>query len=77
MEKNPHFEVNWLADRQRVLNEKKETPLPPQITSISTTAAADQGKKSKKHEEKAEKKRKKKRYVFYSFPIIFLYISTI
>lgn len=55
--------MNWLADRQRILNEKKDLPLPQQITSISTTA--EQSKKSKKDDEKIEKKRKKKRYVIY------------
>lgn len=61
MEENPHYEVNWLADRQKVLNDQKLNPLPQQITSVSTTAA--DRKKSKKDDEKASKKRKKKRYV--------------
>ncbi|KAL9885611.1 zinc finger matrin-type protein CG9776 isoform 1-T2 [Glossina fuscipes fuscipes] len=58
LEENPHYEVNWLADRQRVLNEKKTMPLPPQITSISTTAG--ERKKTKKDDDKPSKKRKKK-----------------
>ncbi|XP_067637318.1 zinc finger matrin-type protein CG9776 isoform X2 [Eurosta solidaginis] len=59
LEKNPHYEVNWLADRQRVLNERKTLPLPQQITSVSTTAADSvAGKKSKK-DEKAKKRKKK------------------
>ncbi|KNC33977.1 Zinc finger matrin-type protein [Lucilia cuprina] len=58
LEENPHYEVNWLADRQIVLNEQKSTPLPQQITSVSTTAA--ERKKSKKDDDKTNKKRKKK-----------------
>lgn len=58
LEENPHYEVNWLADRQIALNEQKSTPLPQQITSVSTTAA--ERKKLKKEDDKASKKRKKK-----------------
>ncbi|XP_011193968.2 zinc finger matrin-type protein CG9776 isoform X1 [Zeugodacus cucurbitae] len=59
LEKNPHFEVNWLADRQRVLNERKTLPPPQQITSVSTTAAESTPNKKSKKEEKVKKRKKK------------------
>lgn len=55
--------MNWLADRQQVLNSKKFTSLPPQNTSVSTTAA--EHKKIKiKEDEKISKKRRRKRYLY-------------
>ncbi|XP_005185583.2 zinc finger matrin-type protein CG9776 [Musca domestica] len=59
LEENPHYEVNWLADRQKVLNDQKVNPLPQQITSVSTTAA--ERKKSKKDDDKSSSKKRKKK----------------
>lgn len=82
LEKNPHFEVNWLADRQRVLNERKLLPPPQQITSVSTTAAESTLSKKSKKEEKVKKRKKKAwvldwlRHTIYIYPNFYILVMT-
>lgn len=63
MDKNPHYEVDWLAERQRQLLEKKSA-LPPTPLITTTNVEAKEVKTKSKHgedKEKSSKKRKKKK----------------
>ncbi|XP_055846774.1 zinc finger matrin-type protein CG9776 [Episyrphus balteatus] len=64
LEKNPHYEVDWLAERQKQINEKKSAPPPaPIISTLSTTTDLEhkEVKNKSKHGEEKEKNSKKRK----------------